>query len=598
MALPVIGFSPDADVRIDLATLLERRLLIQAASGAGKSTLARAFIEQLSGTVQQWVIDREGDLITLREAGDFVLVGKGGDAPADLATVKLLARRLMELGMSVIFDLSDLRMPEQREYVKRLFDEITHMPRTLWHPMIVWLDEGHLFAPEKESAVSLPSVIDAASLWRKRGYCLALLTQRLSKLDKDVAAELHNKIIGYTDDVDLRRAADQLGIGADQRASLQLLEPGQFYARGPAISRASVLVQAATPRTVPPPKGQARAIVPPPPEKVRAILGQLADLAKESEEELRTVEDLRRGIAERERTIRQLQKGGAERVVTKPVIDQAVIERAVSEAARALDGRWQRAVVNLIGDIAAKIDSTTSTLAEEVRGMSIAAQSVPSDAPLRAEAAVRTSTHSRAAVQVEVKKGTGYTERVDSTAGHSSRAPASPVVTLPAAESAVPRTQQRILDTIKEFEKLGVHTPTRGNVGAFLGLSATAGSFKNYLGALRTAGYITYPTDGQVALTESGRAIARSGRGPKSLQELHDVWFSKLPGTHERILRVVVEAYPDSISREEIAADLGLSHTAGSFKNYLGALRSLGLINYPADGIVIATDLLFPEGLT
>jgi hypothetical protein len=44
-------------------------------------------------------------------------------------------------------------------------------------------------------------------------------TQRLSKLHKDCAAELLNKFIGYTDDVDLQAAGDQLGMTKEQRAS-------------------------------------------------------------------------------------------------------------------------------------------------------------------------------------------------------------------------------------------------------------------------------------------------------------------------------------------------------------------------------------------
>jgi hypothetical protein len=39
---------------------------------------------------------------------------------------------------------------------------------------------------------------------------------------------------------------------------------------------------------------------------------------------------------------------------------------------------------------------------------------------------------------------------------------------------------------------------------------------------------------------------------------------------------------------------VGNSATSSGFANNLGALRSLGLIDYPQRGQVMATDLLFP----
>lgn len=67
----------------DLDVLLPTRLLIQANSGGGKSYLIRRMVEQLFGHVQVIIIDPEGEFATLREQYDFVLVGRGGETPAD-----------------------------------------------------------------------------------------------------------------------------------------------------------------------------------------------------------------------------------------------------------------------------------------------------------------------------------------------------------------------------------------------------------------------------------------------------------------------------------------------------------------------------------
>ena len=101
---------------------------------------------------------------------------------------------------------------EIREWVRRAFEELIHLPRELWRPLLVALDEAHLFCPERGSgeSVATQAVIDVATLGRKRGYCLIAATQRLSKLHKDCAAELLNKLIGFTDDVDLQRAGGEV----------------------------------------------------------------------------------------------------------------------------------------------------------------------------------------------------------------------------------------------------------------------------------------------------------------------------------------------------------------------------------------------------
>ncbi len=70
-------------VRIDLPTLLDTKLLVQANSGGGKSWLLRRLLEQSHSKVQQIVIDLEGEFATLREKYDYVLAGKEGDTPAD-----------------------------------------------------------------------------------------------------------------------------------------------------------------------------------------------------------------------------------------------------------------------------------------------------------------------------------------------------------------------------------------------------------------------------------------------------------------------------------------------------------------------------------
>lgn len=116
---------------IDLPTLIDTRLLIQANSGGGKSWLIRRLLEQSHGHVQQLVIDLEGEFSTLREKFDYILAGKNGDTPAEPRSAGLLARRLLELNVSAIIDLYELPQQERKHFVRLFLEALVNAPKHL-----------------------------------------------------------------------------------------------------------------------------------------------------------------------------------------------------------------------------------------------------------------------------------------------------------------------------------------------------------------------------------------------------------------------------------------------------------------------------------
>src|SRR2546429_3165115 len=230
---------------IDLSTLIDTRLLVQANSGGGKSWLLRRLLEQSHGKVQQIIIDLEGEFSTLREKYDYILAAKEGDTAAEPQSAVLLARRLLELNVSAIIDLYELSHQERKRFVRLFLSAMINAPKSLWHPCLVIVDEAHVFAPQTGQSEAMEAVIDLATRGRKRGYCAVLATQRLSKLHKDAAAECNNKLIGRTGlDIDRKRAAEELGFTSKEATlALRQLEPGEFFAFGPAISSEVTKVQ-------------------------------------------------------------------------------------------------------------------------------------------------------------------------------------------------------------------------------------------------------------------------------------------------------------------------------------------------------------------
>jgi hypothetical protein len=334
VTLPSLG-----GLDINLPVLLETRGLIQANSGGGKSHALRRLIEQTATGVQQIVIDPDGEFATLREKFDFIICApSGGDAVANPATAAALALAVWESGVSAIVDIYELKAHERVLFVRRFCEALINAPKRMWHPTLVVLDEAHMFAPQTGQCESLGAVTDLATRGRKRGLSLVAATQRLAKLHKDVAAELLNKLIGRTGlDVDVKRAADELGMTArDALEQLRNLDPGQFYAFGPALHRTVIKTKIGPVQTTHPQTGQRMAIAPPPASKaLMEKLAKLQGLQRQAVETIKTVETLTVEVTKlrRELTIAQKAQPAPVKVGHTDQQVQALVlaERATSQ---------------------------------------------------------------------------------------------------------------------------------------------------------------------------------------------------------------------------------------------------------------------------
>jgi hypothetical protein len=275
--------------------------------------------------VHQIVIDPEDEFRTLREKFDYVLAGSdGGDCVADVKSAAMLARKLLELNISAIIGIYELKPRERIRFVKIFLETLINAPRELWHPVLIVLDEAHVFCPQTGSAESFSAVTDLMTRGRKRGFCGVLATQRIAKLHKDAAAECNNKLIGRAViDIDQRRAADELGFATKKdRQKLRTLKPGHFYAFGPAISDDVVEMIVGSVVTTHPKAGQ-RAMAPPPPRsKIKRVLAQLANLPAEAEQEGRTVAELKTQLRGVQRELRQAKKGAPDPEAIQKAFDK------------------------------------------------------------------------------------------------------------------------------------------------------------------------------------------------------------------------------------------------------------------------------------
>jgi len=295
----------DVGVKINLENLIATRLLIQANSGGGKSYAIRKILEEAYGKVQIIVLDVEGEFKTLREKYDFVFIGRDGDVDISLKSAKLLPRKIMEFDISAIIDMSELKRNDRIQYVKQFLEALMELPRELWRPCLVVLDEAHAFMGQQEKQDSFSAVIDLMTRGRKRGFAGVLLTQRISKLHKDGCAEANNRLIGRTGlDIDMKRASEELGFTSKQdMLSLRDLEPGEFYAFGSAMSKSVRKIKIGKCKTTHPQIGQKIKYELKESKKIKSILEKLSDLPKEAEKEAKTLQDYRSEILELKKKI-------------------------------------------------------------------------------------------------------------------------------------------------------------------------------------------------------------------------------------------------------------------------------------------------------
>lgn len=562
----------------DVDSLITSRALICANSGGGKSYCVRKTIEALCGKVQQFIIDTDGEFSSLREKFDFVVCSpRGGDAVAHPKTAALLCRRLLETKVSAVIDISELKVPERHLFVQKFIEALMLVGKDLWGPLAVILDEAQIYCPEKGhgESVAADAVIDLASRGRKRGFCLIAATQRLSKFRKDAAAELLNRLTGRTGlDLDVKRAAFDLGMTPkDAQAILPHLEPGDFYAFGPAISKNVRLLHIEPAETSHPKAGVARVkALPKPTAAITAVLPQLADLQQEAEQEAKTLQDLRNEVARLNREVREKDRAFDALMVDYGKAKVDAFSREDRKLIAELQGRL--AAATKAGREYDKALEKIGGIVEDITGrVDLVAMGWPPPPKRAQDNAPVAASHDR------MRPAPKYGDAPDKAEG------------MPIVNEAfeVSNPQQGILDALAWLAHKGISQASRPMVSAIC--KRRGGAFNNNVSALKTAGFIHYPNN-LLALTPHGEQYANppgdDGR------ELWQHWMDILTGPQKDILKVAVEWHQEDrpLSREELSNLVGRS--GGAFNNNISAMCTMGALYYPEKGFVAVTKNVVP----
>lgn len=553
-------------VTLNVESLIYSRALIQANSGGGKSGLMRVIAEQVAAKIPTIIIDKEGEYHTLREKLDIVLVGERGEIGANVRSAGLLARKLVELGASAVCDLYELKLPQQREWVKNFVESLMSLPKNLWHPTLVLIDECDVFAPEKGfgESTATDAVIDLMARGRKHGLCGVPATQRLSKLHKNVAAEVNNVFIGRTWlDTDQSRAGKMLGLSSSGALILRDFKTREFQAFGPALETNGVIhFRVADCETTIPKPGDRAALTPPKASHVvTEIAEKLKDLPQQAEAEIKSFAESQARVRELEREVKTLKRGAPVQTVEKPV--EKIVEKHILR-----DGQLKR-----LESFASSLLNTATKLADVATEIKTGLSKINSNG----------------------HKPTAQAQAVSKPQPVPMRQPSAPKAAPTITDQNLSGPEQRILDATAWLESLGIDEPNQVAVAFLAGYTFGGGAFNNPRGSLRTKGFVEYVGSGQIKLTDEGRERASYPDEALTKDELQARVLERLPGPEQKILRVLIDAYPESLDKEECAARAGYA-MGGAFNNPCGRLRSLGIAEYPTRGQIKAAPVVFLEG--
>jgi hypothetical protein len=591
-----------AELTLPLETVTQS-IAILAKRRMGKSFTARRIIEQLAFARQQVVIvDPKGDWWGIRSSADgktggipiTILGGEHGDVPLEAGAGELVAKLVVEDRVSVLLDVSHFRKREVAIFMTAFMETLYRLKAQERYrtPLMLAIDEADAIAPQKpqpEEARMLGAAEDIVRRGGQRGLGCMLITQRSAVLNKNVLTQSEVLIALRTIAPQDRAALDawfDVHGTVEERAelvqSLPSLPVGDAWVWSPGwptaagiFQRIHVLPIATFDSGATPKPGEKRTepkqIADVDLEKLRGQMAATLERAKADDPK-----ELRKRIAELEK---ELARPGTLAPLPKTVEKLVIRDVQLEQLAKLLErGRGLAEVLEkLVAD--ARVVAGAPAGYVHIRRKSVAGSPVPSPA------------------HQMVRAINGIAELVQKTERARILEKARPdgaKQLLPGGES-VPPAQQRILDALAWLETIGIHEADKDQLAFLADQSPSSSSYQHNLGKLRSLQLLDYAGSRRALLLPGGRAIARATAAPRSDAELHEMICAKLPPAQQRILRVLLGHRTDAVSKADLAEIVAMSATSSSYQHHLGRMRSLGLIDYPANGLVCAQPVLFLE---
>lgn len=117
----------------------------------------------------------------------------------------------------------------------------------------------------------------------------------------------------------------------------------------------------------------------------------------------------------------------------------------------------------------------------------------------------------------------------------------------------------------------------KNRLAALAGYSPRKSTIRNHLSELRVAGFVL-PGEPICPTPEGLAHVADDVQELPSGDELLEHWFREVGGgATQALLRVLIDAWPRNLTKEEAAAAAGIDPNTSTVRNAISRLRTLGL---------------------
>lgn len=545
-------------------SIVTATIAILARKGRGKTYTAAVLAEELleAGQVPV-IIDPTGAHWGLKSSADgqkagypvVVFGGEHADLPLEEHAGETVARAIVEQRFPAIIDLSLLRKGASHRFLAAFLETLYRLNR---EPVHLLADEADDYAPQKpfgDEARVLGAMEDIVRRGRIKGIGCTMITQRPAVLNKNVLTQADMLIaLGMNHPRDIDAIEEWVAVHGDVQqaakmiASLPGLAVGSAWFWAPALDDLFEQVKIRSRRTFDSsatPKAGEKIVAP---KRLAEI--DVARLGKEIAETVQRAKenDPKELKAEVARLKAELAKKpvatAAERVEVKVPDREALMKLTdrldeVNASIAAIREPLQ-AQLDRLERIRTDIGHTTTVITRELTQRTAAPVPVRAPRPIVAPAPARTGQPDRPGGSPEI--GTGG--------------------------------KRRILTALAQNPD-GMGTR---RLSLLTGISASGGTWRTYLGELRSAGYVDGGGE-HMTITQTGTNALGSYTPLPTGEALREYWRQRLGDSGKRrIFDAVVDAYPRAASYDEVSRATGIATDGGTWRTYLGELRGLELI--------------------
>lgn len=606
-----LKLSKDISLPLDIVT---QTIAILAKRRGGKSYTMRKIVEQLLTCNQQVVmVDPKGDQWGIRSSADgkkagypiVILGGEHGDAPLEVNSGEIVAKLVVEERVSVLLDLSVFRKHEIATFMGIFLENLYRLKAQEKYrtPVMLVIDEADAIAPQKPQKGEermLGAAEDIVRRGGQRGIGCALITQRSAVLNKNVLTQAQMLIVLRTiapQDLAAMKAwidvHGELEQGKTLMDSLPALPVGDAWFWSPGWPTADGIFQ----RTHILPIETFDSGATPAPGQKAIVPKNLADVNLDvlKEKMAATIQkakadnpvELKKRIVELERMNTSLLKNPFQKDITpkeameiaKPLLDAQEREFWLER------DEWLRQIQNwfsIMKQMAETMQEFTNTKGKSKKKiLKYSTVYIPEDRPIIKANPILSKENLK---NVPQNSGMTYAKKTDYVYMDGNKVD---------TDISISGPEQKILDAISWQHSIGIEDPERVAVAILAGYKYGGGSLMNALSSLKSKQLVQYLTNNRICLTNAGIALAKAPENALTTQELHNKVMNLLSGPERKILQPILSAYPEALTTEELAQQSGYESSGGSFSNAKSRLRTLGLVEYPEPGKIVAKSILF-----